>query len=251
MRYCSRAEVKDGDGVAPQRHVYDHLLCHQHAMPMLARIGCEHQEHIAAKLTPSGAGYGADLDGIAGGQHRGIISGKRVLFLHYGERAFPVSAAGEHDSPVLNPIVMLPLLLMGYSSIALSAGDADSDGVFGRVSIWYCFKKLHCASGSESLIFRCCATGGLFVLHFPERNHQPNQLDGGHDTVGHHRRHGGDSHLRRRLADQPVLHGVIHVNLRRIYAANQPLAARGEGDEQLTRLFTESGVFDSCCWRWF
>ena len=96
------------------------------------RIGCEHQEHICRQADAERAGYGADLDGIAGGQHRGIISGKRVLFLHYGERAFPVSAAGEHDSHGAQPDRDASAAADGVRLDCAGAGDADSDGVFGH-----------------------------------------------------------------------------------------------------------------------
>lgn len=58
---------------------------------------------------------------------------------------------------VLNPIVMLPLLLMGFGSVALVMVTLILTAVSDAVSIWYCIKNCTCASRSASLISGCCA----------------------------------------------------------------------------------------------
>lgn len=143
---------------------------------------------------------------------------------------------------VLNPIVMLPLLLMGFGSVALVMVTLILTAVSDAVSIWYCIKKLHMRITFGKFDFGLLARyGGVLVLHLPERNHQPDQLDGGHNAAGHHQRHGGDGDLRRGIADQPVLHGAVHVDFGVFTPQINRIVARGEGDEQLTKLFTRVG----------
>ena len=145
MRYYSRAEAQDGeDGVARINGMFMtiffaiSLLCLLTGGVLVANV----KNIFAAKLTAK------ELDTAK------ILMALLVVNI---AASFPASVFFSYITAkerflfqrlvgmlrtVLNPIVMLPLLLMGYGSIALVLVTLILTAISDAVSIWYCVKKL-------------------------------------------------------------------------------------------------------------
>lgn len=143
---------------------------------------------------------------------------------------------------VLNPIVMLPLLLMGFGSVALVMVTLILTAVSDAVSIWYCIKKLHMRITFGKFDFgllRDMAGFSFFIF----LNEIINQINWTVDTTllgiisgtAATAIYGVGSQINQYyMALSTSISGVFTPQINRI-------VARGEGDEQLTKLFTRVG----------
>ena len=143
---------------------------------------------------------------------------------------------------VLNPIVMLPLLLMGYGSIALVLVTLILTAISDAVSIWYCVKKLRMRITFGKFDFgllRDMAGFSFFIF----LNEIINQINWTVDTTllgiisgtAATAIYGVGAQINQYyMALSTSISGVFTPQINRI-------VARGEGDEQLTRLFTRVG----------
>ena len=143
---------------------------------------------------------------------------------------------------VLNPIVMLPLLLMGYGSIALVLVTLILTAISDAVSIWYCVKKLRMRITFGRFDFgllRDMAGFSFFIF----LNEIINQINWTVDTTllgiisgtAATAIYGVGAQINQYyMALSTSISGVFTPQINRI-------VARGEGDEQLTRLFTRVG----------
>lgn len=146
MRYYSRAEVKDGeDGVARINGMFMtiffviSMLCLLTGGVLVANT----KNIFAAKLTPSEQDTAQILMALL--VVNIAVSFPASVFFSYitAKERFLFQRLVSMIRTVLNPIVMLPLLLMGYGSIALVLVTLILTAFSDIVSIWYCFKKLH------------------------------------------------------------------------------------------------------------
>lgn len=143
---------------------------------------------------------------------------------------------------VLNPIVMLPLLLMGFGSVALVMVTLILTAVSDAVSIWYCIKKLHMRITFGKFDFgllRDMAGFSFFIF----LNEIINQINWTVDTTllgiisgtAATAIYGVGSQINQYyMALSTSISGVFTPQINRI-------VARGEGEEQLTKLFTRVG----------
>ena len=154
----------------------------------------------------------------------------------------PISTLCRTSLTVLNPIVMLPLLLMGYGSIALVLVTLILTAFSDIVSIWYCFKKLHMRirfGKFDFSLLRDMAGFSFFIF----LNEIINQINWTVDTTllgiisgtAATAIYGVGAQINQYyMALSTSISGVFTPQINRI-------VARGEGDEQLTRLFTRVG----------
>ena len=143
---------------------------------------------------------------------------------------------------VLNPIVMLPLLLMGYGSIALVLVTLILTAISDAVSIWYCVKKLRMRITFGRFDFgllRDMAGFSFFIFL--------NEIIKPDPTGRWIRRCWASSAARRRRRFTAWARRSTSITWRcpRRSPACSPrrstASSRGGGDEQLTRLFTRVG----------
>ena len=226
MRYYSRAEAQDGeDGVARINGMFMtiffaiSLLCLLTGGVLVANV----KNIFAAKLTAK------ELDTAK------ILMALLVVNI---AASFPASVFFSYITAkerflfqrlvgmlrtVLNPIVMLPLLLMGYGSIALVLVTLILTAISDAVSIWYCVKKLRMRITFGKFDFgllRDMAGFSFFIF----LNEIINQINWTVDTT---------------LLG--IISGTAATAIYGVGAQINRIVARGEGDEQLTRLFTRVG----------
>ena len=218
---------------ADQRHVYDDLLRHQPAVPAdRRRAGRQRQNIFAAKLTAK------ELDTAK------ILMALLVVNI---AASFPASVFFSYITAkerflfqrlvgmlrtVLNPIVMLPLLLMGYGSIALVLVTLILTAISDAVSIWYCVKKAPHAHHLRQVRFWAAARhGGASFFIF--LNEIINQINWTVDTTLLGIISGTAATAIYGVGAQinSVLHGAVHVDLRRVHPADQPHRRARGGDE--------------------
>ena len=137
---------------------------------------------------------------------------------------------------------MLPLLLMGYGSIALVLVTLILTAISDAVSIWYCIKKLHMRITFGKFDFgllRDMAGFSFFIF----LNEIINQINWTVDTTllgiisgtAATAIYGVGAQINQYyMALSTSISGVFTPQINRI-------VARGEGDEQLTKLFTRVG----------
>ena len=245
MRYYSRAEAQDGeDGVARINGMFMtiffaiSLLCLLTGGVLVANV----KNIFAAKLTAK------ELDTAK------ILMALLVVNI---ATSFPASVFFSYITAkerflfqrlvgmlrtVLNPIVMLPLLLMGYGSIALVLVTLILTAISDAVSIWYCVKKLRMRITFGKFDFgllRDMAGFSFFIF----LNEIINQINWTVDTTllgiisgtAATAIYGVGAQINQYyMALSTSISGVFTPQINRI-------VARGEGDEQLTRLFTRVG----------
>ena len=245
MRYYSRAEAQDGeDGVARINGMFMtiffaiSLLCLLTGGVLVANV----KNIFAAKLTAK------ELDTAK------ILMALLVVNI---AASFPASVFFSYITAkerflfqrlvgmlrtVLNPIVMLPLLLMGYGSIALVLVTLILTAISDAVSIWYCVKKLRMRITFGKFDFgllRDMAGFSFFIF----LNEIINQINWTVDTTllgiisgtAATAIYGVGAQINQYyMALSTSISGVFTPQINRI-------VARGEGDEQLTRLFTRVG----------
>jgi len=245
MRYYSRAEAQDGeDGVARINGMFMtiffaiSLLCLLTGGVLVANV----KNIFAAKLTAK------ELDTAK------ILMALLVVNI---AASFPASVFFSYITAkerflfqrlvgmlrtVLNPIVMLPLLLMGYGSIALVLVTLILTAISDAVSIWYCVKKLRMRITFGRFDFgllRDMAGFSFFIF----LNEIINQINWTVDTTllgiisgtAATAIYGVGAQINQYyMALSTSISGVFTPQINRI-------VARGEGDEQLTRLFTRVG----------
>ena len=245
MRYYSRAEAQDGeDGVARINGMFMtiffaiSLLCLLTGGVLVANV----KNIFAAKLTAK------ELDTAK------ILMALLVVNI---AASFPASVFFSYITAkerflfqrlvgmlrtVLNPIVMLPLLLMGYGSIALVLVTLILTAISDAASIWYCVKKLRMRITFGRFDFgllRDMAGFSFFIF----LNEIINQINWTVDTTllgiisgtAATAIYGVGAQINQYyMALSTSISGVFTPQINRI-------VARGEGDEQLTRLFTRVG----------
>jgi len=143
---------------------------------------------------------------------------------------------------VLNPIVMLPLLLMGLGSVSLVVVTLVLTAVSDVLSIVYCFKKLHMRLTFGRFDFRLLREMGGFSF-FVFLNMIIDQINWTVDTTllgiisgtAATAVYGVGSQLHRYyMTLSTSISGVFVPQINRIVAG-------GEGDDKLTKLFTRVG----------
>lgn len=143
---------------------------------------------------------------------------------------------------VLNPIVMLPLLLMGLGSVALVLATLVLSAVTDASSIWYCFKKQGMRMTFGRFDFQLLREMGGFSF-FIFLNMIIDQINWTVDTTilgivsgtAATAVYGVGSQIHRYyMTLSTSISGVFIPQINRI-------VARGEGDDSLTRLFTRVG----------
>lgn len=245
MRYYSRAEVKDGeDGVARINGMFMtiffviSMLCLLTGGVLVANT----KNIFAAKLTPSEQDTAQILMALL--VVNIAVSFPASVFFSYitAKERFLFQRLVSMIRTVLNPIVMLPLLLMGYGSIALVLVTLILTAFSDIVSIWYCFKKLHMRirfGKFDFSLLRDMAGFSFFIF----LNEIINQINWTVDTTllgiisgtAATAIYGVGSQINQYyMALSTSISGVFTPQINRI-------VARGEGDEQLTRLFTRVG----------
>ncbi|MBP3523396.1 MAG: oligosaccharide flippase family protein [Clostridia bacterium] len=143
---------------------------------------------------------------------------------------------------VINPIVMLPLLLMGLGSVSLVMATLVLSVVTDASSIWYCVKKLNMRMTFEKFDFGLLREMGGFSF-FIFLNMIIDQINWTVDTTilgivsgtAATAIYGVGSQIHRYyMTISTSISGVFVPQINRI-------VARGEGDDSLTRLFTRVG----------
>ena len=146
MRYYSRAEVQDGEeGVARINGMFMtiffviSLLCLLTGGVLVANV----KNIFAANLTAQELDTAKILMALL--VVNIAVSFPASVFFSYitAKERFLFQRLVSMLRTVLNPIVMLPLLLMGFGSVALVMVTLILTAVSDAVSIWYCIKKLH------------------------------------------------------------------------------------------------------------
>ena len=245
MRYYSRAEVQDGEeGVARINGMFMtiffviSLLCLLTGGVLVANV----KNIFAANLTAQELDTAKILMALL--VVNIAVSFPASVFFSYitAKERFLFQRLVSMLRTVLNPIVMLPLLLMGFGSVALVMVTLILTAVSDAVSIWYCIKKLHMRITFGRFDFgllRDMAGFSFFIF----LNEIINQINWTVDTTllgiisgtAATAIYGVGSQINQYyMALSTSISGVFTPQINRI-------VARGEGDEQLTKLFTRVG----------
>lgn len=245
MRYYSRAEVQDGEeGVARINGMFMtiffviSLLCLLTGGVLVANV----KNIFAANLTAQELDTAKILMALL--VVNIAVSFPASVFFSYitAKERFLFQRLVSMLRTVLNPIVMLPLLLMGFGSVALVMVTLILTAVSDAVSIWYCIKKLHMRITFGKFDFgllRDMAGFSFFIF----LNEIINQINWTVDTTllgiisgtAATAIYGVGSQINQYyMALSTSISGVFTPQINRI-------VARGEGDEQLTKLFTRVG----------
>ena len=145
VRYYSRAQVKDGeDGVAHVNGMFMVIfMCIAALCLFVGGILVANTHNIfGAKLTPQEVGTARILMAVL--VVNIAVSFPCSVFVSYvtAKERFLFQRVVSMIRTVLNPIVMLPLLLMGFGSVSLVVVTLVLTVVSDSLSIWYAFKKL-------------------------------------------------------------------------------------------------------------
>lgn len=239
MRYYSRAEVQDGEeGVARINGMFMtiffviSLLCLLTGGVLVANV----KNIFAANLTAQELDTAKILMALL--VVNIAVSFPASVFFSYitAKERFLFQRLVSMLRTVLNPIVMLPLLLMGFGSVALVMVTLILTAVSDAVSIWYCIKKLHMRITFGKFDFgllRDMAGFSFFIF----LNEIINQINWTVDTTllgiisgtAATAIYGVGSQINQYyMALSTSISGVFTPQINRI-------VARGEGDEQLTK----------------
>ena len=245
VRYYSRAQVKDGEeGVSRINGMFMIIfLCISALSLFVGGIMVANTHNIfGAKLTPSEVGTARILMGVL--VVNIAISFPCSVFVSYvtAKERFFFQRAIAMIRTVLNPIVMLPLLLMGYGSVSLVMVTLILSLVTDGFNIWYSFKKLGMRftfGRFDFSLLREMAGFSFFIF----LNMIIDQINWTVDTTllgilsgtAATAIYGVGSQVHRYyMTLSTSISGVFIPQINRI-------VARGEDDMQLTRLFTRVG----------
>ena len=245
VRYYARSEANDGDdGVAKINGMFMTIFLVIGALSLLVGgVLVANVHHIfAANLTPSEIETARVLMALL--VINIAVSFPCSVFMSYitaRERFFFQRMVGMIRT-VLNPIVMLPLLLMGLGSVSLVLVTLFLSVVTDVSSAYYCFKKLKMRFDFAHFDFRLLREMGGFSF-FIFLNMIIDQINWTVDTTllgiisgtAATAIYGVGSQLHRYyMAISTSISGVFTPQINR-------LVARGEDDRELTRLFTRVG----------
>ena len=245
VRYYSRAQVKDGEeGVSRINGMFMVIfLCISLLSLFVGGILVANTHNIfGAKLTPSEVNTARILMGVL--VVNIAISFPCSVFVSYvtAKEQFFFQRVSSMIRTVLNPIVMLPLLLMGYGSISLVAVTLILSLATDAVNIWYSVKKLGMRFAFDKFDFgllREMAGFSFFIflnmiidqINWTVDTTLLGMLSGTVATAVY----GVGSQIHRLFMTlSTAISGVFIPQINRI-------VARGEDDMQLTCLFTRVG----------
>ena len=245
VRYYARAQVKDGEeGVSRINGMFMIIfLCISALSLFVGGIMVANTHNIfGAKLTPSEVGTARILMGVL--VVNIAISFPCSVFVSYvtAKERFFFQRAIAMIRTVLNPIVMLPLLLMGYGSVSLVMVTLILSLVTDGFNIWYSVKRLGMRFTFGRFDFgllREMAGFSFFIflnmiidqINWTVDTTLLGMLSGTVATAVY----GVGSQIHRLfMALSTAISGVFIPQINRI-------VARGEDDMQLTRLFTRVG----------
>ena len=245
VRYYSRAQVKDGEeGVSRINGMFMVIfLCISALSLFVGGIMVANTHNIfGAKLTPAEVGTARILMGVL--VVNIAISFPCSVFVSYvtAKERFFFQRVISMIRTVLNPIVMLPLLLMGYGSVSLVAVTLVLSLVTDGFNIWYSVKKLHMRFAFGRFDFKLLREMAGFSF-FIFLNMIIDQINWTVDTTllgilsgtTATAIYGVGSQVHRYFMTlSTAISGVFIPQINRI-------VARGEDDMQLTRLFTRVG----------
>ncbi len=245
VRYYARAEAQDGeDGVARVNGMFLAIFAVIGFLSLLVGGALVANVHniFSAKLTPQEVETARTLMALL--VVNIAVSFPASVFFSYitAKEKFLFQRLVSMIRTVLNPIVMLPLLLMGFGSVALVIVTLVLTAFTDIVSIIYCHKKLHMRitfGRFEPGMLREMADFSFFIF----LNEIINQINWTVDTTllgiisgtAATALYGVGSQINQYyIALSTSISGVFVPQINRI-------VARGEGDEQLTKLFTRVG----------
>ena len=245
VRYYARYEASDGeDGVAKINGMFMVIFLAIAAASLLVGSALVANVHtiFAAKLTPGEIETARVLMALL--VVNIAVSFPCSVFTSYitAKERFFFQRMISMVRTVLNPIVMLPLLLMGLGSVSLVIVTLVLSAVSDVSSIWYCFKKLNMRLSFGRFDFRLLREMGGFSF-FIFLNMIIDQINWTIDTTllgiisgtAATALYGVGSQLHRYyMTLSTSISGVFVPQINRI-------VARGEGDGALTRLFTRVG----------
>ena len=245
VRYYARAEAKDGDdGVAKINGMFMTIFLVIGALSLLVGgVLVANVHHIfAAKLTPQEIGTARVLMALL--VVNIAVSFPCSVFTSYitAKERFFFQRMVSMIRTVLNPIVMLPLLLMGLGSVSLVLVTLLLSVVTDVSSAVYCRRKLNMRMDFSRFDFRLLREMGGFSF-FIFLNMIIDQINWTVDTTllgiisgtAATAIYGVGSQLHRYyMTISTSISGVFVPQINRI-------VARGEGDGALTRLFTRVG----------
>lgn len=245
VRYFARAEVQEGeDGVARINGMFITIFAVIGLLSLLVGsvlVGNVHNI-FSAKLTPQEIQTARVLMALL--VVNIAISFPASVFFSYmtAKESFLFQRLVSMIRTVLNPIVMLPLLLAGFGSVALVIVTLVLTLFTNAVSIWYCFRRLHMRISFGHFDFALLRDMGGFSF-FIFLNMIIDQINWTVDTTllgiisgtAATAIYGVGSQIHQYyMALSTSISGVFVPQINRI-------VARREGDEQLTQLFTRVG----------
>ena len=245
VRYYTRAEASDGeDGVAKINGMFMTIFLVIGLLSLLVGGVLVANVHriFAAKLTPREIETARVLMALL--VVNIAVSFPCSVFSSYitANERFLFQRIINMIRTVLNPIVMLPLLLMGLGSVALVVVTLVLSVVTDAFNIWYCAKKLRMRLTFGHFDFALLREMGGFSF-FIFLNMIIDQINWTVDTTilgivsgtAATAVYGVGSQIHRYyMTISTSISGVFVPQINRI-------VARGEGDDSLTRLFTRVG----------
>jgi len=245
MRYYARFEAKDGeDGVAKINGMFMTIFLVIGALSIVVGGILVANVHniFAAKLTPQEIGTARILMALL--VVNIAVSFPCSVFTSYitAKERFFFQRMVSMIRTVLNPIVMLPLLLMGLGSVSLVLVTLFLSVITDVSSAYYCFKKLGMRLTFGRFDFRLLREMGGFSF-FIFLNMIIDQINWTVDTTllgiisgtAATAIYGVGSQLHRYyMTISTSISGVFVPQINRIVAG-------GEGDDKLTKLFTRVG----------
>lgn len=245
VRYYARYEASDGeDGIAKINGMFMTIFLVIGAASLLVGGVLVANVHriFAAKLTPAEIETARVLMALL--VVNIAVSFPCSVFTSYitAKEQFFFQRMVSMIRTVLNPIVMLPLLLMGMGSVALVLATIVLSILTDAASIWYCFKKQHMRLSFGQFDFKLLREMGGFSF-FIFLNMIIDQINWTVDTTilgivsgtAATALYGVGSQIHRYyMTLSTSISGVFVPQINRI-------VARGEGDQSLTQLFTRVG----------
>ena len=245
VRYYARYEASDGeDGIAKINGMFMTIFLVIGAASLLVGGVLVANVHriFAAKLTPAEIETARVLMALL--VVNIAVSFPCSVFTSYitAKEQFFFQRMVSMLRTVLNPIVMLPLLLMGMGSVALVLATIVLSILTDAASIWYCFKKQHMRLSFGQFDFKLLREMGGFSF-FIFLNMIIDQINWTVDTTilgivsgtAATALYGVGSQIHRYyMTLSTSISGVFVPQINRI-------VARGEGDQSLTQLFTRVG----------
>ena len=245
VRYYARYEASDGeDGVAKINGMFMIIFLVIGALSLVVGGALVANVHniFAAKLTPAEIETARVLMALL--VINIAVSFPCSVFTSYitAKEHFLFQRLVSMIRTILNPIVMLPLLLMGLGSVSLVVVTLVLSVVTDVSSAYYCFKKLNMRLNFGKFDFKLLREMGGFSF-FIFLNMIIDQINWTVDTTilgivsgtSATAIYGVGSQLHRYyMTLSTSISGVFVPQINRI-------VARGEGDDALTRLFTRVG----------